>query len=264
MAVTFHTPISMPSSAGTGTVRSIERAMVLLEALAVRDGTRLTELSRHVGLSLSTAHRLMTTLQQLGFVQCDPVTNRWHVGLRAHVVGAAFSRPDNFVAGVMPFLRGLRDQTGETVSLGMADSDGMLFAGRVEGKGVVRAIGKVGSHVPLTVSGMGKALLAASPAKAIRPVFVAATPKSIRTRADLEANLQLVRDRGFAVDDEECQSGVRCVAALVYDQHAEPRYAVSISAGIDRLTDDRIARAGTLVRQVALEMTTSIGGQLPA
>jgi IclR family acetate operon transcriptional repressor len=254
---------------GIGTVQSINRALGLLETLARHDGIRLTELARQVGLSLSTTHRLMTTLQQHGFVQCSQVTNQWHVGRAAYVVGTAFSRPDNFVPGVMPFLRRLRDGTGETVSLGMSERGQMKFVSRLEGKGVVRAIGRVGSYVPLTISGMGKALLAVegrrdgqTPTSAGH--LIAATPKSIRTWEGLHANLQCIRDQGFAVDDEECRMGVRCVAAVVYNQHAEAHCAVSVSGSVDRITDDRLARLGALVKEVAQDMTAAIGGHVPA
>lgn len=256
-----------PVSNGAGTVQSINRALSLLEALARHDGIRLTELARQVGLSLSTTHRLMTTLQQHGFVQCSQVTNHWHVGRGAYVVGTAFSRPDNFVPGVMPFLRRLRDWTGETVSLGMTERDQMKFVGRLEGKGVVQAIGRVGSYVPKTISGMGKALLAAE-SRDSQPLtgaghLIIATPKSIRSWEGLRADLDRARDQGFAVDDEECRVGMRCVAAVVYNQHAEPHCAVSVSGSIDRITDERVVRLGALVKEVAMEMTTAIGGHLP-
>lgn len=253
---------------GSGTVQSINRALGLLEVLSRHDGIRLTELARQVGLSLSTTHRLMTTLQLHGFAQCSQVTNLWHVGRKAYVVGTAFSRPDNFIPGVMPFLRRLRDQTGETVSLGMAEQDQMKFVGRLEGRGVVHAIGRVGNYVPLTVSGMGKALLAAGSKRETdaHPAgfLIAATPKSIRSWDALRADLERIRDQGFAVDDEECRMGVRCVAAVVYNQHAEPQCAVSVSGSIDRLTTDRLSRLGALVMEVAGEMTAAIGGHLPA
>ncbi|SFU23310.1 IclR family transcriptional regulator [Mesorhizobium sp. YR577] len=253
---------------GAGTVQSVNRALGLLEALAQHDGIRLTELARQVGLSLSTTHRLMTTLQQNGFAQCSQVTNRWHVGREAYVVGTAFSRPSNFVPGVMPFLRRLRDWTGETVSLGMTERDQMKFVGRLKGKGVVRAIGRIGTYVPLTISGMGKALLAADSMRDGEPFakagsLIAATPKSIRSWDVLRADLDRIRDRGFAVDDEECRIGVRCVAAVVYNQNAEPHCAVSISGSINRLSDNRLGRLGAMVSEVARDMTVAIGGHVP-
>src|SRR5690606_16446687 len=96
----------------SGTVQAVERAMRLLEALApAPDGLRLADVARDQGLAPSTAHRLLTTLEQSGFVQFEPISLRWQIGKRAFMVGIAYTRWQSLIATAQPFLRRLRDET---------------------------------------------------------------------------------------------------------------------------------------------------------
>src|ERR1700716_660423 len=105
-----------------GGVQSVDRALLIIELLAEDDeGYRLTDLAERTGLSPSTVHRLLTTMEERRFVQFDASDGMWHVGRQSFSVGAAFIRRRNFVAQALPFLRRLRDETRETVNLGVAD-----------------------------------------------------------------------------------------------------------------------------------------------
>ena len=98
-----------------GGVQSVDRALSILETLAEDDeGYRLTDLAVRTGLSTSTAHRLLATLEKRRFVQFDRGESKWHIGAHSFSVGATFARRRNFAAQAMPYLRKLRDQTRET------------------------------------------------------------------------------------------------------------------------------------------------------
>lgn len=103
-----------------GEVQSVARALTLLRLLGgIEDGARVSTLAREAGLAVSTAHRLLTTLEEHGFAQFDPDGALWHVGREAYAVGAAFGRRRNYVAPALPHLRRLRDATRETANLGI-------------------------------------------------------------------------------------------------------------------------------------------------
>lgn len=253
----------------SGTVQSVDRAMAILEVLGEdEEGYRLTDLARRAGLSVSTVHRLLTTLEQRRFVQFDRTDGMWHVGRGAFAVGSAFTRQRNFVAPALPILRRLRDQTRETANLGVVDDGEVVVLTQVESREIMRAITRVGGRAPMANSGMGKAILAAYADEDVDAIIARhglrrATEKSIGNAATLKADIAAIRTRGYSFDDEEFVLGLRCVASVVYDAEAEPLCAVSISGLSVRVTDDRIETLGKLVAEAARELTVTLGGRAP-
>ncbi|MCD7059644.1 IclR family transcriptional regulator [Pelagibacterium xiamenense] len=253
-----------------GTVQSVERALAILEVLGEdEDGLRLTDLATRTGLSASTVHRLLTTLELRRFVQFDPTGGMWHVGRAAFTVGSAFARQRNFVAPALPVLRRLRDQTRETANLGVIDEGEVVVLTQVESREIMRAITRVGGRAPIISSGMGKAILASYPEPDIDAVIKRfgmrkSTARTITDRKRLEADLSATRARGYAIDDEEYVLGLRCVAATVYDANAEALCAISISGLSARVTDDRLEALGRLVAGAARELTGLLGGSAPS
>lgn len=253
----------------SGSVQSVDRALSLLEALAEdEEGCRLVDLAGRTRLSPSTAHRLLTTLQKRQFVQFDPTDGLWHVGRQSFMVGTRFVRRRNFVATALPYLRRLRDLTRETANLGYIEDGEVVVVSQVESREIMRAITRVGGHVPIVNSGLGKAILSTySPEEVAASVAVRGmqrfTPKSILRMSALKEELHRVRINGYAIDDEEYQVGLRCIAATVYDSHSEVLCAVSVSGLIARLTDERVEPVGEVVAQIARELTLSLGGQVP-
>src|ERR1700742_3100945 len=115
-----------------GGVQSVDRAMLLIETLAEDDeGYRLTDLAVRTGLSPSTVHRLLTTLEKRRFVQFDRGQSTWHIGAQSFAVGSTFVRRRNFATQALPYLRKLRDQTRETANLAVVDDGSMVILPRL-------------------------------------------------------------------------------------------------------------------------------------
>src|SRR6266436_6571096 len=143
-----------------GGVQCVDRALQIIETLAEDDeGYRLSDLSVRTGLSTSTVHRLLATLEKRRFVQFDRGESMWHIGAQSFAVGSTFVRRRNFVTQALPYLRQLRDQTRETANLAVVDDDAMVVLTRVESREIMRSVNKVGGRVPMVASGLGKALL---------------------------------------------------------------------------------------------------------
>lgn len=251
-------------------VRSIDRALDLLEILA-RDGGgyRLVDLAERAGLSPSTTHRLLTTLEQRRFVQFDRTTTAWHVGAQSFSVGINFLRHQAFVAHALPFMRELRDRVGETVNLGIRNSDEVMFLTRVETGNVLETIARPGGRSAMHCSGMGKAFLASGGDHEMREILrrrgmAPRTAKSIDRMPRLQEALGEVRRLGYAFDDEENGTGLRCIAALIYDEAGRPAAAISLSGPTSRLADGSIAALGGEVRAAAAAITRALGGHAPA
>jgi IclR family transcriptional regulator, acetate operon repressor len=262
-------PVEEDESARSGAVQSVDRAMLLLEALGEdEEGYRLTDLAIRTGLSPSTAHRLLTTLEKRRFVAFDQSDNMWHIGRQSFAIGSAFIRRRNFVAPALPFLRRLRDLTHETANLGIVDDGEVIVLTQVESREIMRAITKVGGRVPMVTSGIGKAILATYADEEVvaiiqRHGMKRLTPKSVVRAGELRDALETVRRDGYAIDDQEYLLGLRCVAAVVYNDQAEALAGISVSGLASRVPQERVPELGRLVRDTARELTLALGGRLP-
>ncbi|WP_112875073.1 IclR family transcriptional regulator [Paracoccus endophyticus] len=251
-------------------VQSVVRALSLLRLIGQADGgTRLSNLARAAGLPVSTAHRLLTTLEQQGFAQFEPAGAVWHIGREAFSAGMAYGRKLSFVAPALPLLRRLRDLTRETANLGILDDDHLITLSQVESREIRRALSPPGRRVPVFSSAMGKAILSTWRdddilALADRAGLPPLTSKSLRTPQAVLDDIALTRRRGWALDDEEFGIGLRCLAAVVWSPQGEAACAISISGAAVRLTDDRLDAMGARVGQAAAELTALLGGAAPA
>jgi IclR family acetate operon transcriptional repressor len=252
-----------------GGVQSVDRALQIIETLAEDDeGYRLSDLAIRTGLSTSTAHRLLTTLEKRRFVQFDRTESKWHVGAQSFAVGATFTRRRNFVALATPYLRKLRDRTRETANLAVVDDESIMVLTRIESREIMRSLTKVGGRVAMVASGVGKAVLATYADEDINAIIrrqgmPRLTEKSIVRAGDLFQELTTIHKQGFAVDDEEARVGLRCVAAVVFSDCSEPLAAISVSGMTSRVTEQRVPELGNAVREVAAELTAAIGGVMP-
>lgn len=262
-------PSEAEHEARDGGVQSVDRALSILETLAEDDeGYRLSDLAVRTGLSASTVHRLLATLESRRFVQFDRAESKWHVGVRSFTVGASFARRRNFSAQAIPYLRKLRDLTRETANLAVVDDEFIIVLTRMESREIMRSLTQVGGRVPMVTSGVGKAVLATYSDEDVGAVIrhhgmPRLTEKSIVRPSDLFKELEKIRKQGFALDDEEACMGLRCIAAVVYNDCAEPLAAISVSGMTSRLTDDRLPEIGQIVREVAGQLTVALGGVIP-
>jgi IclR family acetate operon transcriptional repressor len=252
-----------------GGVQSVDRALLIIETLAEDDeGYRLTDLAVRTGLSPSTVHRLLTTLEKRRFVQFDRQESMWHIGAQSFAVGSTFVRRRNFVAQALPHLRKLRDQTRETANLAVVDDGAMVVLTRVESREIMWSVTKVGGRVPMVASGLGKALLSTYSEQDVfaiiqREGMPRLTSRSIVRAGELCKSLHDIRQQGYSVDDEEALIGLRCVSAVVYDDCSEPLAAISVSGKASRVSNDRLPVLGKLVQEVAAELTRALSGARP-
>lgn len=250
------------------TVRALDRAMILLHRLAQSDGLTLSELAQSENESPATVYRVLTTLAQHQMVEMDPHGQVWHVGPGAFRTGAAFLRRTNVVERARAPMQALMRATDETANLGIEQLGEVLFLTQVETQRAIRAFFPPGTRSPMHASGIGKALLAWLPVDRILALgdngrLKAFTPATITSVTQLQVDLQRVRQQGFALDDEERNPGMRCVAAPVFNAHGEPVAGISVSGPVFRMPPDALTAIGAMVAHHAAGVTEAIGGQAP-
>jgi IclR family acetate operon transcriptional repressor len=257
------------AASASGGVQSLTRGLTLLEKLAESEGgITLTEISSRVNLPPSTAHRLLNTLADMGFVTQAKDSGLWYVGLKTYRVGCAFVSNRDFVGESHAYLRKLMEASGETSNLSILDGTYACFIAQVQCHEVMRMLVRLGSRIPAHASGSGKAMLSALPEDELAIVLrnsnlVQLTSKTITDPDKLRAQFAAIRARGYSYDDEENAMGLRCVAAPIYDEFAEPIGAISLAGPIARLTDERILKLGPLVAHTGREITEKLGGVVP-
>jgi DNA-binding IclR family transcriptional regulator len=246
-------------------VQSLERAFDLLEALAAGGELGVTELANRTGLVPSTAHRLLHTLTKRGYVSQSRETGRYLLGYKIVEVASGLEhRRERLRAVARPHLEGIQRATGETVNLVVLEADRVVYIDQVEGSRNVRMFTTVGTSVPAHTTGSGKAIMALGPPDLPGALYgdrelERLTNRTLTTLAALEDDFKRIRRRGYALDNEEHEEGVGCVAAPVFDHTGRPCSAISVSGPTARILHEHSSALGALLIERAGLASEALG-----
>jgi IclR family acetate operon transcriptional repressor len=261
-------PRAWDDKTAQNTIKSLDRAMEVFEYLSEGQGKALSTLAADLDQSPATIYRILVTLEGRGLVEFDQLEQVWHIGPRAFVIGARFLKRTSLVERARPIMRQLMEQTGETANLGIEQNGHVLFVSQVETNASIRAFFPPGTLSRLHASGIGKALMAQMDVARVDKLLVAApleqfTDHTLTERGALMEDLATTRARGYAIDGEERNIGMRCIAAPVFDIHGEAVAGISVSGPTSRVGPERIADFSAAVVVAARALTAAIGGQIP-
>ena len=222
-------------------IKVLDKSLSVLELLLQKGSPmNMTELSEKLGFYPSTIHRILDTLKHWGYVEQDPHTQKYQLGLKALELGMAKLHQMDMVREATPYLKELVNQCNETVHLGVLEAGEVFYLAKEESSQTIRMISYVGKRAPLHCTGLGKVLLAYLPEKErkrilFRKELPRLTENTITNKRELEKELNKVREQGFALDREENEKDVRCVAAPIRNYQGEVIAALSISSPIFRI-----------------------------
>lgn len=247
------------------TIKSLDRAMEVFEFLSEGQGKALSTLAADLSQSPATIYRILVTLEGRGLVEFDQIEQVWHIGPHAFIIGARFLKRTSLVDRARPIMRSLMEATGETANLGIVQSGHVLFISQVETHATIRAFFAPGTLSRMHASGIGKALMAQMEPERIDKLLAQTpmeqfTPYTLTDRTALLEDLDQTRARGFAIDGEERNLGMRCIAAPVFDIHNEAIAGISISGPTSRVGSEHIAEFSAAVVDAAEKLSAAIGG----
>ena len=252
-------PRSGSSGDTPGGVQSVHRALDVLEVVAARGGTlTIGEIATLTGIPLPTAHRLLRTLVDRGYMRQAP-DRRYALGFRLVPLGA--SAGSMVGAGTERVLARVVDALGETANLAMLDGDRVAYVAQVPGKHAMRMFTEVGRRVHPHCTAVGKAVLSVAPEDQVRSLLARTglprhTSSTITDIEEFLAQLDEVRERGYALDEGEQEVGVRCVAVRLPGSAVQ--MGLSISGPAPRMTDDLLAEAVPILRSAAQDLAATI------
>ncbi|MBP1777398.1 MAG: IclR family transcriptional regulator [candidate division NC10 bacterium] len=253
------------TEAEPGGVQSVVRALTLLEALADQHGDiGIAELSRRVGLHVSTAHRILGTLVSRGYARQSPESGRYALGAKTFHIAESYLGQMDLRRLVRPVLERLSRETGETANLVILDGRDALYLDKVESPRSLRIFSRIGRRAPLYCTAVGKVLLADLPMDEVNSLLGggaldALTHATVTSRNQLREELRKVQEQGFALDIEECEDGASCIAVPVRNSRGETVAAIGISGPSSRMNAQRIAELVPAVMRSGSEASEQLG-----
>lgn len=246
-------------------IQSVLKAFDILECLASTERPlSVREVAQQCSLSRPTAYRHLITLLTRDYVANSQDGGHFQIGARALSLSKSFLDRLDLPELAKPDMRELSQVSKETVYLAVLDGTEMLYVGRVDSTQQVRMHCVIGTRNPLHCTALGKAVLAFLPgeeraALLDRIPLTAYTPNTITDRAALEENLELVRARGYAIDDMEIEEGIRCIGAPVFDHTGYVIAAISTSGPAFRFSLARLHELSEVVIGVGRAISSKLG-----
>jgi IclR family acetate operon transcriptional repressor len=265
-------PADLPPGQRQGIPREYEvavlgKALDLLEALAEGEELGLSELSRHTNVNKSSAFRILTTLENRGYVLRLGRHRTYAPGPKLIAVSARFLSGLKLVTFARPVMEGVYAEFRETVNLGVLNDRGVLYIDILESRQGLRMAARVGTVDPLHSTALGKAILSCLPRDEIKRLmdryeWERRTRRTITTVEVFERELERIRQRGYAIDDEENEAGARCVGVPIRGRDSRPIAALSVSGPASRLSQSILGRIGKRLRTAAQKIERQMGREV--
>ncbi len=245
--------------------QSVEKTLQIIEELAYdREPLRLAELSKRVNMPPSTVLRMVNTLLEHGYAYQDPQTLRYGLTLRFAQIGHMISEQLQIRDVARPYLLELSRTCGESTCLAIEEEMEVIYIDVVDGAdGMLKIMQRIGKRAPMHSTGVGKLMLTQYSLEKLnllaqRRGLSCLTPHTLTSIQELERELDIIRKQGYAVDDEECELGARCVAAPIFNYQDKIVAAISLSGPVSRINRKRILDLAPLIVGAANKISATL------
>lgn len=248
-------------------MQSVERTFKIVELLSLHTrGLGLLEVAKETALHKSTAHRLLSCLIQMGYVIQDELTGLYRLSLKLFELSSRLVDSTDLLAIAKPYLDSLSQISSEAVHLVIPSEVNIVYVYKVDAynSSTVRMASRVGLSIPMYCTGCGKAILAHIPQSEVTAIWEKSNIQTLTAHTVVDFNefcqvLATIRETGYALDNEENEIGVRCMAFPILDYNHRPVAAFSISAPTTRMTDERIAEILPHAKKALAQIASSLG-----
>ena len=243
---------------------AVGRALAILEAVAERSGGMTnSEISRRVEIPKSSASYILRTLERCGYLKRDH-TGKYRLGLRVLALGRGVQTGVDLREEAKSEIHALVKRTGLTAHLAVLDRGEAVYVEKVEAPGFIKMDTWVGRRMQVNSTSVGKALAAYLPNSEVQDLLKERglkkrTPKTITLQSKFVHELKRVRDRGYAVDDEENSLGARCVAAPIFDGSGRVQAAIGVSGTTGEVNRASISKIAAVVKDAAIKISRHLG-----
>ncbi len=256
----------MTQETGSTNVRAVERALQILGCFDHTHPERgVSDIAKAVGLHKATTYRIVSTLVAYGYLERAGAGQRYRLGMALASLGFVALRRTDVRREAMPIMTDLAARLNETCDLSVYNRGEVYFLEVVQGSRALTIAAAVGRSLPVHATASGKVLLAHLPEAEAEAVLggplAAHTQQTITRPAELRRQLEVIRTKGFAFDNEELEPGVRAVSAPVRDQEGVVVAALSVTCPTSRLPLERVPALATEARQAADAISHRLGWQ---
>lgn len=248
----------------TGRLSSVTTAIRLLKAFSeTEEEIGVSALAQRLGVAKSTVHRLAVTLVAEGLLEQNPETERYRLGIGLFGLGTLVRRRMDLSNEARPYLFELREKTHETILLGVPTDTEIMYVYNLESPHSLRMRSDIGVRRPGYCTAVGRAIFAFAPEETVERMLASPlaqrTPKTVTAPATLRAMLADVRSRGFAIEDEESEPGIRCIAAPVRGAAGVVVGALGIAGPTQRLNLNALRALATPLIETTAAISRRLG-----
>lgn len=244
---------------------SVSNALRILQAFTFESyELGITELAKEVGIAKSTAHRIVSSMVVEGFLEKNPVNEKYRLGLTLFRLGALVRQRMSLSTEARPYLMELRAKTNETVLLAVPDANQILYVFHLESSHAIRMRSDIGVRKPMLCTAEGQTLLAFMSREHSEQILQSSelaerTPYTLTDLNRLKQKLDTIRQQGYSLEDQESEVGMRSIAAPVFDSDRKVVGSVALAGPLVRMNDEVIPQLAQDVIATALQISRRIG-----
>jgi DNA-binding IclR family transcriptional regulator len=245
-------------------LQSVDNALRILELFSGNvQELGVSDVSRMLGLGRSTAHRLLSTLENRGFVEQNPNTGKYKLGIKIVNIGANLLGKLNLIKECRPYLEQVSNKTGETCHLALYSQGEITFVDKVQGKNPANMASTIGLKRPAHITATGKSILAYLPEKDFEKYLCSTelqqyTPATITVRGEFREHIQKIKEQGYSEDQQESEEGLVCMGAPIRDATGKVVAAMSVSGAVSRM-DSRKEEMVRVIKEAADQASRACG-----
>ncbi|MBA2870360.1 DNA-binding IclR family transcriptional regulator [Anoxybacillus calidus] len=246
-------------------VKSVSRALDIIDIVSLeKDGLGVTEIAKQMDINKSSVYRILSTLVRYGYMEQDEETSRYKLGYKFLEMSSKLLESIDLRKEAKPYLQELEKETNEVIHLVVYDQGEVIYIEKLEGTETLRMHSKVGKRAPMHCTAVGKAILAHLPSNVVLDILERKgmprhTDKTITDQDEFLKELAQVKQKGYALDLEENEYGIRCIAVPIFDHVGRVIAAVSVSGPTIRMTDERIEQLQARMLQIGKQISERLG-----